>query len=123
MRFPVERRRIKPVQRLRDGEQVARSIFQRQVVGRRHDVANARVRRRVRNLRFAGVRRDDPIEERRKRHGGLAVARRDVRGEGPSRRLIGEALEERLRVARPVGRVGACMSGKEVIGRVHGEEG
>ena len=66
---------IEPVHGLPGGHEVRPSVSQARVLGRRHSVRDARVRRRVRDLVRARIRRDDVGKVRGESDGRLSVPR------------------------------------------------
>ena len=90
-RFGKETRRIEPVQRLADGEQVGGIVFQSGFLGRRDPVADGGMFCGRIDLCAAGVRGNDVLEIDREGEGCLAVTGRAV----PCEALAAEAREIR----------------------------
>src|SRR5665213_438361 len=88
------------MQRLRDGNEIDRSVWQARCLGGRHPIAHAGMRSGMANLLAAGVARLDEIEELRKSGGSLAVASATIPGPVSGRGKVGKEFEQRGGVGR-----------------------
>ena len=89
----------KPVQRLRNGDEIDRGTLESARIRERDAVRHARMRCRVRDLLGARVRRDDTIEPLRERNGCLAVARRAIPRRASMLGKRRDEVEQRVRIS------------------------
>jgi hypothetical protein len=115
----IEAGEVDPVERLGYGDQVHRGVGQAALGRRSHAIRDARMARRLGDLRRAGVGRRHAGEARGESQRGLSIPGCAVPCVPASRRQAREMMEQRRRI-RGARRGIRLRDGGEVIGEVRG---